>query len=84
VADGPPPRELPAEIISRLLVRFTFNDFYFNDPFEGLPLVGYAELLRRMLADKTIATHLRADFLGQIFSNCELQYRLGSQLSTPA
>src|SRR6185312_4408323 len=44
------PRELPADIITRLPVRLTFDDFYFNDRYEGLPLAGYGEIFRRMLA----------------------------------
>lgn len=43
------PRKLPADIITRLPVRLTFDDYYFNDRFQGLPLDGYAEVFRRML-----------------------------------
>ena len=34
------PKLLPAEVITRLPVRFNYNDFYFNDLYEGLPLDG--------------------------------------------
>ena len=34
------PLELPAEIITRLPVRYTFDNRYFNDPYEGLPVDG--------------------------------------------
>jgi UDP-galactopyranose mutase len=43
------PRDLPPDIITRLPVRLTFNDFYFADDYEGLPLLGYAEIFSRML-----------------------------------
>jgi UDP-galactopyranose mutase len=56
------PRELPADIITRLPVRFTFSDFYFNDRFEGLPLTGYGEIFRRMLATPGINTMLGVDY----------------------
>ena len=34
------PRDLPAEVISRLPVRYTFDNRYFDDTFEGLPADG--------------------------------------------
>ena len=34
------PRELPAEIIQRIPVRFDFNDNYFNDRYQGIPIGG--------------------------------------------
>jgi UDP-galactopyranose mutase len=42
------PRDLPAEVISRLPVRFTYDNRYFADDHEGLPVDGYAAWLRRM------------------------------------
>ena len=42
------PRELPADVISRLPVRYTFDNRYFNDKYEGLPTDGYTAWLRRM------------------------------------
>jgi UDP-galactopyranose mutase len=56
------PRELPADIITRLPVRLTFSDFYFDDRYEGLPLAGYAEVFRRMLASPNIEVRTRADY----------------------
>jgi UDP-galactopyranose mutase len=43
------PKDLPADIITRLPVRYTFDDAYFSDPYQGIPLVGYGALIRRML-----------------------------------
>jgi UDP-galactopyranose mutase len=56
------PRELPADIITRLPVRLTFNDFYFSDRFEGLPLLGYAGLFRNMLARPGIDIMTSTDY----------------------
>ncbi len=56
------PRALPADIITRLPVRFTFDDFYFNDRFEGLPLTGYGEIFKRMFATAGITTRTNVDY----------------------
>src|SRR5271165_5969360 len=42
------PRQLPSDIITRLPVRYSFNDRYFSDRFEGLPLTGYRQMLTEM------------------------------------
>jgi len=41
--------ELPAFIIKRLPLRFTFDNNYFNDRFQGMPIGGYASLIEQML-----------------------------------
>jgi UDP-galactopyranose mutase len=56
------PRELPAEVITRLPVRYTFDNRYFNDAFEGLPVDGYAAWLERMAAHPGIEVRLETDF----------------------
>ena len=43
-------RELPAFIIKRLPVRFTFDNNYFNDRYQGIPMGGYTKMVERMLA----------------------------------
>lgn len=42
-------RELPAFIIRRLPVRFTFDNNYFNDRYQGIPIGGYNRLVERLL-----------------------------------
>lgn len=42
-------KELPVEIIKRLPVRFTYNNNYFNDTYQGIPKEGYTKLIERML-----------------------------------
>lgn len=41
--------ELPAFIIRRLPVRFTYDNNYFNDSFQGIPKEGYTRMIERML-----------------------------------
>ncbi len=41
--------ELPAFIIKRLPVRFTFDNNYFNDRYQGIPVGGYTKLVENML-----------------------------------
>lgn len=57
-----PPEELPASIISRLPVRYNYDNRYFNDKYEGLPVDGYAAWLERMAAHSNIEVHLNTDF----------------------
>ena len=42
-------KELPAFIIKRLPVRFTFDNNYFNDPYQGIPKGGYTGMVERLL-----------------------------------
>lgn len=46
---GRPARELPAEIIKRVPVRLTFDNNYFNDPYQGIPVGGYNRLIDGLL-----------------------------------
>ena len=41
--------ELPSSIIKRLPVRFTYNNNYFNDRYQGIPVDGYTAVIERML-----------------------------------
>ena len=56
------PRELPADIITRLPVRMTFDNRYFSDRWEGLPIDGYAAWLNAMAADPKISVSLGVDY----------------------
>ncbi|WP_400259623.1 UDP-galactopyranose mutase [Candidatus Methanomassiliicoccus intestinalis] len=47
---GRPCSELPADIIRRLPVRFTYDNNYFNDPFQGIPIGGYTQIIAKMLS----------------------------------
>jgi UDP-galactopyranose mutase len=56
------PVDLPPEIITRLPVRYTFNNRYFSDTFEGLPVDGYTAWLERMADHPNIEVRLGTDF----------------------
>jgi UDP-galactopyranose mutase len=56
------PRQLSADIISRLPVRYTFDNRYFNDTFEGLPTDGYTAWLTRMADHPKIDVVCDIDF----------------------
>ncbi len=44
-------KELPASIIKRLPVRLTYDNNYFNAPYQGIPKAGYTKLVENMLSD---------------------------------
>ena len=56
------PRQLPAEIITRLPVRYTFDARYFSDTWEGLPLGGYAAWLTSMANNSLIDVRVGIDY----------------------
>ena len=56
------PKDLPASIISRLPVRYTYDNRYFNDTHEGLPVDGYTAWLERMADHPNIDVRLETDF----------------------
>lgn len=43
------PKELPKEIIKRLPVRFTYDNNYFNDTYQGIPIGGYTQIFEKLL-----------------------------------
>lgn len=53
---GRPCRELPAFIIRRLPVRMTFDNNYFNDSYQGIPIEGYNPLIDALLAGSDVLT----------------------------
>ena len=56
------PEKLPASIIRRLPVRFTYNNRYFRDTYEGLPTDGYTRWFERMIDNPNIEVTLSTDF----------------------
>ena len=53
---GRPCTELPAFIIRRLPVRYTYNNNYFNALFQGIPMGGYTKMVRAMLEGADVLT----------------------------
>ena len=54
--------ELPAFIIRRLPVRLTYDNNYFNDDYQGIPVGGYTQIVEKMLADDKITVETGVDF----------------------
>ncbi|MGZ7443030.1 UDP-galactopyranose mutase [Paenibacillus sp. TH7-28] len=53
-------KELPSFIIKRLPVRFTYDNNYFNDTYQGIPIGGYQAIIQKML--EGVDVRLNADF----------------------
>ena len=50
------PKKLPASIIKRLPVRFTYDNNYFNDKYQGIPIGGYTQIFEKMLEGVKVYT----------------------------
>ncbi len=59
---GRDPSELPASILKRLPVRFSFDDNYFHHQRQALPEKGYTQMVLNMLAHENIVTRLGCRF----------------------
>lgn len=59
---GRPCTELPAFIIKRLPVRMTYDNNYFNDTYQGIPIGGYTQMIEKMLDHPAIDVQLNTDF----------------------
>lgn len=69
--------ELPADIITRLPVRFNYNANYFNDPFQGMPEEGYYGIFEKMLESENITILTDTDYFemaDQIPDSCRIIY----------
>lgn len=63
-------KELPSFIIKRLPVRFTYDNNYFNDPYQGIPVDGYTKIIEKML--EGIEVRLSIDFLENRDEYCKI------------
>jgi UDP-galactopyranose mutase len=59
---GKSPKELPMSILKRLPFRSTFNDRYFNDLYEGIPIGGYTKIFEKLLDHQNIEVQTNVDF----------------------
>jgi UDP-galactopyranose mutase len=57
------PKNLSADIINRLPVRYNFDNRYFSDKYEGLPIDGYKAWIERMADHPNIEIEMNSDFL---------------------
>lgn len=55
--------DLPASIIKRLPCRFTYDNNYFNDPYQGIPKGGYTAFVRAMLKDVPVRLNVSYEAL---------------------
>ncbi|MFH4543805.1 UDP-galactopyranose mutase [Vibrio alginolyticus] len=62
--------ELPSFIINRLPVRFTYNNNYFNDRYQGIPIGGYNTLIDKLL--EGIEVRLNTDFFSDRIQHMQL------------
>ena len=60
---GKPCTELPPSIITRLPVRYEYNNNYFNDTYQGIPIGGYTQIIQRMLDSIEVRTNV--DYIAQ-------------------
>ena len=56
------PTELSPDIITRLPVRYNYNNRYFRDRFEGIPVNGYTSIFERILDHPNIEVRLNSDY----------------------
>jgi UDP-galactopyranose mutase len=56
------PKNIPIATAKRLPIRFNYNDNYFNDIYQGIPIDGYTKIFERMLDIKGIKVILNSDF----------------------
>lgn len=59
---GCEPSALPASILKRLPVRFNYDDNYYNNIYQGIPVNGYTELINKLIANENISVTLNKKF----------------------
>ncbi len=62
------PRDLPASILKRIPIRIDYNDDYFDDVYQGMPIGGYTQIFRKLLEGIPVETSV--DYLSD-FSNLD-------------
>ncbi|WP_338216085.1 UDP-galactopyranose mutase [Companilactobacillus muriivasis] len=73
---GKSAKDLPAFIIRRLPVRFTYDNNYFNDPYQGIPIGGYTQIIEKLLDHELIEVETNSDF----FSHREEYLKSGAKV----
>lgn len=71
---GKDPKELPSSIIQRLPIRLTFDDRYFSDRFQGIPIQGYTNLIENIIDHKNITLELNVDYFQNKFEAKNIVY----------
>ncbi|MCR4874255.1 MAG: UDP-galactopyranose mutase [Clostridia bacterium] len=71
---GRPCNELPSFIIKRLPLRFTYDNNYFNDRYQGIPIGGYTKIIEKMLDG--IEVKLNTDYFDFIKENKDIATKI--------
>ena len=71
---GRPCTELPAFIIKRLPLRFTYDNNYFNDRYQGIPIGGYTKIIEKMLKEAEVK--LNTDYFDFIKQNLNIAKKI--------
>ena len=71
---GLPAEEIPAFVLRRLPFRFTFDNNYFSDPLQGIPIGGYTQFFERLL--EGVEVRLSTDYLAERGKLNELAERI--------
>lgn len=71
---GRDPKELPPSVIKRLPIRLSFNDTYYDDRYQGIPVGGYTRLFSNML--KGIDVQLNSDYFAQKSDYDQMAHRI--------
>ncbi len=69
---GVSPKELSASIVKRIPIRFNYDDNYYVSKYQGFPMAGYTELVRRILKHELIDVKLNTPYeksMGSEFSH---------------
>ena len=56
------PKNLPESLAKRIPIRFDFNDYYFTDKYQGIPINGYTNLFENMIDHKNIKVETGINF----------------------
>ena len=71
---GRPADQIPAFVLRRLPFRFTFDNNYFNDPHQGIPIGGYTPIFQKLL--EGVDVRLSTDFLADREQLCSMAKRI--------
>lgn len=73
---GKPIEKIDREVFKRLPVRDTFNNDYFDDIYQGIPIEGYTKLIEGLLEGSTVKLNTKVDSTFD-FSNYDIVYNTG-------
>ena len=68
------PKNLPIDIIKRIPIRFNFDDNYFNDTYQGIPIGGYTKLFDKLLSG--VDVELNVDFLSDRVKYSNISHKI--------